>query len=190
MSAIKNSAHQWCKPKNLIWVDTFANSIVSLDTPEQDYNSLTFANGSSPNPAPGRVFALTTHTTCHVAMLVVCPPGVGRQTLHPSSPPATSALAATSSEEEGLHTGLPLHNVGMYLRGRGNPHKIGEYMQPVLRFVFSMAASRGVPALRMRLCWGTTQAGSLVTATHLEENASGASWGEAVAVGPRFHSPR
>ena len=32
--------------------------------------------------------------------------------------------------------------------------------------------------------------GLLVTVTHLEENSSGASWGEGVAVGSRFHSPR
>ena len=32
--------------------------------------------------------------------------------------------------------------------------------------------------------------GLLVTATHLEENSSGASWGEGVAVGSRFHSAR
>ena len=32
--------------------------------------------------------------------------------------------------------------------------------------------------------------GLLVTATHLEENSSGASWDEGVAVGSRFHSPR
>ena len=90
-------------------------------------------------------------------------------------------------------TGPPPHNVGLYFGGGGTgllPHNVGEYMQLVLRFALSMSAWRGVPALRMRLCWGTTQAGSLVTATHLEENASGASWGEAVAVGPRFHSPR
>ena len=40
--------------------------------------------------------------------------GVGRQALHPPSPPATSALAATSSEEEGLHA-------------RPLPHTFGEY---------------------------------------------------------------
>ena len=40
--------------------------------------------------------------------------GVGRQALHPSSPPATSTLAATSSEEEGLHA-------------RPLPHTFGEY---------------------------------------------------------------
>ena len=54
-------------------------------------------------------------TTCHVAVLVVCPPGVGRQTLHPSSPPATSALAATSSEEEGLHACPLPHNFSEYI---------------------------------------------------------------------------
>ena len=52
VSAMKNSAHQCCKPKNLISADTFANSIVSRGCPEQDHNSLTFANGSSPDPAP------------------------------------------------------------------------------------------------------------------------------------------
>ena len=47
-------------------------------------------------------------------LLVVCPPGVGRQTLHPSSPAAASALAVASSEEEGLHA-------------RPLPHTYGEY---------------------------------------------------------------
>ena len=99
--------------------------------------------------------------------------------------------SASSSEEEEQ---VSSSQCGFVLRRRRRtgllPHNVGEFMQLVLRFVLSMSASRGVPALRMRLCWGTTQAGSLVTATHLEENASGASWGEAVAVGPRFHSPR
>ena len=42
-------------------------------------------------------------------------PGVERQALHPSSPPATSALAATSSEEEGLHARPLPHILGVYI---------------------------------------------------------------------------
>ena len=70
------------------------------------------------------------------------------------------------------------HSVGLYFGGGILPRNVCEYMQLVLRCVLSMSASRGVQALRIRLCWG------------LEENSSGASWGEGVAVGPRFHSPR
>ena len=79
--------------------------------------------------------------------------------------------SACTSEEEGKAllphkigeflggggTGLPPHNVGLYFGGGGTgllPHNVGEYMQLVLRCVLSMSASRGVPALRMRLCWG------------------------------------
>ena len=97
-----------------------------------------------------------------------------------------------TSEEEGTGPSSSQNRASLYFGGRGTgllPRNVGEYMQLVLRCVLSMSASRGVPsALRMRLCWGTTQAGSLVTATHLEENSSRASWGEGVAVGPRFHS--
>ena len=92
--------------------------------------------------------------------------------------------------------------------------------------VSSMSASRGAPALRMRMLtrailtsvnnskhvsvnvpfgviWtrvaghtgnkmlvNNASVGSLVTATHLEENSSVASWGEGVAVEPRFRCPR
>ena len=63
-----------------------------------------------------RFVSMVSLVNCSVVerLLVVCPPGVGRQALHPSSPPATSALAATSSEEEGLHA-------------RPLPHIFGEY---------------------------------------------------------------
>ena len=235
-------------------------------------------------------------------LLVVCFTGVERQLSTPQVPwlhqrqprvlrrkrdctlPSSASTSSTSlctSEEEGLHTGLTPHNVGMYLGGRGTghlPHKIGEffgggggtgppphnvglyfggggtglllrnvgeYMQLVLRSQFrslgalflpptakswkkrgmhcecktcwwrvsSMSASRGAPALRMRMLtrailtsvnnskhvsvvpfgviWtrvaghtgnkmlgNNASVGSLVTATHLEENSSVASWGE------------
>ena len=63
-----------------------------------------------------RFVSMVSLVNCPVVerLLVVCPPGVGRQALHPSRPPATSALAATSSEEEGLHA-------------RPLPHIFGEY---------------------------------------------------------------
>ena len=57
--------------------------------------------------------------------------------------------------------GLLPHKIGEFLGGGGTgllPRNVGEYMQLVLRCVLSMSALRGVPALRMRLCWGTTQA--------------------------------
>ena len=63
-----------------------------------------------------RFVSLVSLVNCPVVerLLVVCPPGVGRQALHPSSPPATSAFAATCSEEEGLYA-------------RPLPHIFGEY---------------------------------------------------------------
>ena len=97
---------------------------------------------------------------------------------------AASATSLCTSEEKGLHTAFLFttsactseeegkaffltksasvpHNVGLYFGGGGTgllPRNVGEYTQLVLRCVLSMSASRGVPALRMRLCWGTTQA--------------------------------
>ena len=58
--------------------------------------------------------------------MVVCvlalPLGVGRQALHHPSPAATSALAAASSEEEGLHA-------------RPLPHTFGEYICVVTVYI-------------------------------------------------------
>ena len=68
---------------------------------------------------------------------------------------------------------LPLHNVGMFQDGKAIlPHKIGEYMQLVLRCVLSMSASRGVPANALVL-GNNASVGSLVTATHLKESRPG-----------------
>ena len=64
-------------------------------------------------------------------------------------------------------------------------------MQLVLRFVLSMSASRGSPWVANALVLGEQR--KLVRWSlrrTLEENSSGASWGEAVTVGPRLHSPR
>ena len=47
-----------------------------------------------------------------------------------TSSATTSAMSLCTSEEEGLHTGLPPHNVGVFLGGRGIgplPHNVGEY---------------------------------------------------------------
>ena len=73
-------------------------------------------------------------------LLVVCPPGVGRQALHPSSPPATSALAATSSEEEGLHA-------------RPLPHIFGEYWSALtLRTTEEEGLAHSPPPRMMTVC--------------------------------------
>ena len=71
---------------------------------------------------------------CTCSMLVVCPPGVGRQALHPSSPPTTSAFAEASWEEEGPHTRCVLHHCHRVLRRRKDwhlslpPHNVGEFL--------------------------------------------------------------
>ena len=99
--------------------------------------------------------------------------------------------SASSSEEE--EQVFPPHNVGLYFGGGGTgllPHNVGEYMQLVLRCVLSMSASRGVPRCECACVGEQRKLIRWVTTTHLEENSSGASWGEGVAVGPRFHSPR
>ena len=78
-----------------------------------------------------------------------------------------------------------------YFGGGGTgllPRNVGKYMQLVLRCVLNMSASRGVPRVANAFVLGNNASvGSLVTATHLEENSSGASWGEGVAGrGPGF----
>ena len=44
---------------------------------------------------------------------------------------STGATSPCTSEEEGLHSGPPPHNVGEYLGGRGTgppPHNVGDYL--------------------------------------------------------------
>ena len=132
----------------------------------------------------------------------------------------TSATSLCTSEEKGLHTAFlfttsactseeegkaffltkigeflggggtgPPHNVGLYFGGGETgllPRNVGEYMQLVLRCVLSMSASRGVPIANALVLGNNASVGSLVTATHLEENSSGASWVKESRSGPGF----
>ena len=68
----------------------------------------------------------------------------------------SSSKSASSSEEEEQVLLLTMW-VCTSEEGTGLlPRNVGEYMQLVLCCVLSMSPSRGVPALRMCLCWGTT----------------------------------